>query len=199
MTMINLLPWREKLRQKQKKDFLVLLSASVVVAVIFVACAYLVMKNLVYTQIAVNKFYQEQNMLLDKQIQQVKDIKKIKANLLARMQVIQNLERTRPSIVHMLDDLVRIVPESVHITKLEKEGNVITLVGEAESNSRVSTLMRNIESSPWMADPVLTEIKSDNTDDQYSRNFTVQMTQIIPADHPLNQVFTEQGVADGAK
>lgn len=203
MTTINLLPWRKQRREQNKKAFLALLWGVVGLSVIFTAFAYFVMRHRIDIQMAINQFYTQQNAILDKQLEKVKDIKDIKENLLARMQVIQNLERIRPATVLMLDELVRILPEGVYVNQLKKEGNIITLVGESESNSQISTLMRRIEGSRWMSDPILTEIKSDDADDQYSRDFSLQMTQTIPKDDIIHTaslvVPSEQGKAHGTE
>lgn len=199
MTTINLLPWREQLRQQRKKEFGIMIGVAVAFSIFINIVIYLIVDSRIKEQISINQFYQDEIVKLDKEIKKVDDIKQLKANLLARMEVIQNLERTRPAAVHLLDEFANIVPEGVYINKISKEGDVITVLGDADSNSRVSTLMRNIEASKWITDPVLTEIKSDSANTLYSRDFTLQMKQKIPkAMDGDKETSDDQGVKSGS-
>ena len=106
-----------------------------------------------------NKVLQDEIALLDKQIEEINGLDAQKRRLLARMEIIERLQRSRPEIVHVFDEIVRILPEGVYLTYLKQSGEKFEFRGVAQSSTRVSTLMRNIESSPWLTRPELVEIK----------------------------------------
>ena len=166
MPKINLLPWRAELRQKRKKDFLVALLGAVLVGGAIVYFSKLTVQSWTTAQRARNDILRTEIAALDKQIEEIKGLESQRERLLARMRVIDQLQRSRPEVVHLFDELVTAVPEGVNLTDVLQQGGRIELRGMAQSSSRVSALMRNIDSSPWLKDPSLdiVEVVTQGTD-----------------------------------
>lgn len=183
MARINLLPWREWERERRKKEFLVNTGAVLVLAlgIVFAAGAYLDAN--VERQNDRNHFLESEIAVLDKKIAEISDLKKKRDELLARMKVIQELQGNRPVIVRVFDELVRTLPKGAHFRKLKMENTVLTVEGAAESNNRISSLMRNLDGSDWFADPNLKSIKEDDKSSDYSgqaSNFNLTFMQVNP-------------------
>jgi type IV pilus assembly protein PilN len=145
MANINLLPWRDAHRQEKKKEFLGLLGVVVVIAAISAFGWNLVANNRLDNQHSRNQLLKNNIATLEKQVAEIKELKKRRQDLLDRMAVIQNLQGNRPDIVKIYDEFVRAVPDGVYFTKMERKGNEISLQGFAESNNRVSALMRKLD------------------------------------------------------
>ncbi|HEY7656993.1 MAG TPA: PilN domain-containing protein [Burkholderiales bacterium] len=160
MIRINLLPHREVRRKQQQQQFFILLAFVVVVggAVWFVVRSYL--DEQLQTQQARNKYLQDEIVKLDKQIAEIRKLKEQTAALLARKRVVETLQSNRSEVVHLLDQLVRQLPDGVYLKALKQTGTRVTITGLTESQARVSTLMRNLESSPRLEKPGLVEIKA---------------------------------------
>jgi len=181
MPQINLLPWREELRKRRNKDFGV---TAFIVAAIMAGVAYGVhwhFQQRIDFQKERNTFLGTQIASLDKKIKEIEDLDREKARLLARMRIIQQLQSSRPEIVHVVDSIVSTLPEGVFYTKIEQKGQAITMTGIAQSNARVSSLMRQLESSEWFENPNLVEIKAipqpGTTEDIRLSNFNLKVTQ----------------------
>lgn len=155
---INLLPHREERRKRARTHFFVMAGVSAALGAAIVAAGWFVLQNQINDQEERNKIIKTEIAKLDKEIDEIKEVKDKIAALLARKAVIEALQTDRVQTVHLLDELVRQVPEGVFLRSLKQKGPGISLVGYAQSNARVSTLMRNIESSPWLANPQLVEI-----------------------------------------
>jgi type IV pilus assembly protein PilN len=160
MPRINLLPWRAELRQKRKKEFLVALMGAVIVGAGLVYVSKLTVQGWTSSQRARNEILKTEITVLDKQIEEIKGLKSQRERLLARMRVIDQLQRSRPEVVHLFDEIVKAVPEGVNLTDLTQAGQRIELRGVAQSSTRVSALMRNIDSSHWMKDPSLDVVET---------------------------------------
>ena len=160
MTTINLLPWRESLRKEKQQQFIGVLGGSVAVMLLIVGVVHLHVEGMIDSQSARNSFLQSQIDRVEKQIVEIDAIEKEKQNLLARMNVIQELQQGRSEMVHVFDQMVRVVPDGVYITKIEQEETTLTMQGMAQSNARVSSLMRNLDASEWFKEPKLDEITS---------------------------------------
>lgn len=160
MIRINLLPHREERRKQQQQQFIILLLGIVVIgaAVWFVVRSYL--DEQLETQQARNKYLQDEIVKLDKQIAEIQKLKEQTAALLARKRVVETLQSNRAEVVHLLDQLVRQLPDGVYLKALKQSGTRVTITGLTESQARVSTLMRNLESSPYLESPGLIEIKA---------------------------------------
>jgi len=164
MTRINLLPWRETQRKERERQFTFIAGGSVALMLALVAYAHIHIGGLIDTQNSRNNFLSTEIATLDKQISEINNLAAEKARLLARMEVIQQLQASRPASVHLLDELVIALPDGAYYNSIKLEGNALTLEGTAQSNARVSSLMRNIEVSPWLENPVLDLIESKEPD-----------------------------------
>ncbi|MDX1801371.1 MAG: PilN domain-containing protein [Marinobacter sp.] len=180
MAKINLRPWREELRAEKQQQFLVMLVGALIVAG---GLAFLWKSDLdsqISYQQSRNSYIQTATKKLDAQIKEIEDLKRKRDELLARMRVIQDLQGKRPIIVRVFDELVRTLPEGLYYTSLKKSGDRLDIVGMAESNSRISTLMRHFENSDWFTDPNLTNVSSaDNRRAGYSQ-FNLSVKQKTP-------------------
>ena len=159
MTDINLLPWREQKREQGKKQFITYLSVGAISAIVIVLLINYYATYLVGMQEHRNQRLKDEITQLERKIKEISDIKKLREALIARMNIVQDLQATRTLTVRLLDEIIRILPEGVYLYQVERVGDKVTLLGYAESNTNISKLMRSIESSVWIKDPVLTEIK----------------------------------------
>jgi type IV pilus assembly protein PilN len=155
MPRINLLPWRADLRQRRKKEFLVALGGSLVVAIGVAYVSKLTVQGWTGAQQGRNQILREEIAALDKQIEEINGLETQRKRLEARIQVITQLQRARPEVVHLFDELVNAVPEGVHLTEVVQQGSRIEVEGNAQSSTRVSALMRNIDDSAWLRSPGL--------------------------------------------
>lgn len=175
MIRINLLPHREVRRKQQQQQFFVLLAFVVVVggAVWFVVRSYL--DEQLQTQQARNKYLQDEIVKLDKQIAEIRKLKEQTAALLARKRVVETLQSNRSEVVHVLDQLVRQLPDGVYLKAVKQTGTRVTITGLTQSQARVSTLMRNLESSPHLENPGLVEVKAVQQNRQRANEFILNI------------------------
>jgi len=182
---INLLPHREERRQRGRQHFAVLAGLTAALGIAIVGAGYLYVAGLISTQQDRNAFLKSEIAKLDKEIAEIKKLKDEIAALLARKQIIETLQADRAQTVHLLDQLVRQMPEGVYLKSVRQRGLGVNLVGYAQSNARVSTLMRNIESSPWLANPKLVEIKASLVNkkrlSEFNMNLVVKRVQLKDA------------------
>jgi type IV pilus assembly protein PilN len=160
MPRINLLPWRAELRQQRKKEFFVALLGTAVVGMGLVYVTKLTVEGWVSNQLNRNTILQNEIAELDKQIEEIKGLENQRERLIARMKVISELQRARPDVVHLFDEIAKAVPEGVHLTEIKQTGTRIELQGMAQSSTRVSTLMRNIDASGFLTDPGLDVVQT---------------------------------------
>jgi type IV pilus assembly protein PilN len=149
------LPWRAELRKQRRNQFLIGLGGAVVAAGIVVLLANLVMGAIIDNQRGRNDLLKAEIEALDQRIKEIIDLEAKKDSLLARMEIIERLQRSRPEIVHVFDQLVRTLPDGVFLNSVKQNGARIEIKGSAESNTRVSALMRNIDKSGWLREPDL--------------------------------------------
>ena len=180
MTRINLLPWREELRQEQKKQFIGLTVLVFLLAVAIVGLIHIQMGAKIDYQLSRNQFVTSEISQLDKQIEDIKDLQKVRRSLLERMEVIQDLQGSRPSIVHLFTEIVGTVPNGVYLESLSQTGSNLLMKGHAESNARVSTYMRNLSNSDWLKDPNLTIIEIEDKKVNRISTFTLTVKQTSP-------------------
>lgn len=175
MIRINLLPHREIRRKQQQKQFFVMLGVVVGIgaAIWFVVHSYL--EDQFSTQVGRNKYLQAEIEKLDKQIAEIQKLKDQTAALLARKRVVETLQGTRSEVVHLLDQLVRQLPEGVYLRAIKQAGSRVTINGYTQSQARVSTLMRSLDSSPYLEQPGLIEIKSATQGGQRINEFTMNI------------------------
>ena len=172
---INLLPHREERRQRGRQHFAVLGGLTAALGLVIVGAGFLYISQLIDHQNARNTYLKTQIAKLDKEIAEIKKLKDEIAALLARKQIIETLQADRAQTVHLMDQLVRQMPEGVYLKSVKQRGLGIHLNGYAQSNARVSTLMRNIESSPWLNDPTLIEIKASNVGKKRLAEFNMKL------------------------
>ena len=160
MPRINLLPWREELRKQRQQEFAIMAVVAMALMGVVVFGVHLYIQQLTDFQQERNDFLISETAKLDKKIAEIKDLDREKERLLARMDIIQQLQSSRPEIVHIVDALVQTLPEGVYYKKITQKENNLSMEGDAQSNARVSSLMRNLESSIWFENPNLVEIKA---------------------------------------
>lgn len=178
MAQINLLPWREEMRQEKKKEFLIQLVGVCVVALL--AC-FLWVKTVdasIASQRERNQLLTTEINLLQKQVEEIKELKNKKQELEQRMRVIQDLEGKRSIIVHYFDELAKALPDGVYFTSVERKGQTFTLKGVSESNQRISDLMRRLDSSVWFTAPNLKSVVASPADGEQSGRFDLDLQAI---------------------
>lgn len=180
MAHINLLPWRETLRKKRKRDFGVQVLGAVILAALGVFLWYLQVQQQIEFQESRNSFLKSEIAKVDEKIKEIEDLEKHRAELVARMNVIQELQASRPMVVHLFDELVKTIPEGVFLQSLQQKGNGVSLKGQAQSNARVSAYMRAIDGSEWMKDAELKVIKSQDKTDTGMSEFELVAKQANP-------------------
>jgi type IV pilus assembly protein PilN len=186
MIRINLLPHREIRRAAQQRDFLVMAGFFVGLAIAIVVSVHGINSGLIEKQMSRNKFLETKIAELDKQIEEIKKLKEQTQALLARKQVVESLQGNRTEVVRLLDQLVRQIPEGVYLKAVKQTGAKVSITGYAQSNARVSTLMRNLESSPWLESPNLVEIKALVQQNTRLSEFTLTVHLARQAPEPNN-------------
>jgi type IV pilus assembly protein PilN len=161
MANINLLPWRERQREERKQQFLITLGIAAGIAAVILFAFDRVLVSQIGNQTARNQYLTQQIALLDKEIAEIRQLQQQKKDLTARMAVIQDLQGKRPIIVRLFDELVRTLPEGIYYDTISRTESSISIVGIAESNSRVSALMRSLDESEWFANPDLRQVTAE--------------------------------------
>jgi len=190
MAHINLLPWRDELRKQKQQQFAVVGAGSAILGALLVLLAHMQMEGLIEKQNQRNQFLLTEIAELDKQITKIKDMEKTKNALLARMDIIQQLQRSRPQSVHLMDQLVYTLPDGVFLNKIDQKDQALTLSGVAQSNARVSAYMRNIDGSEWMATPKLDVIETKDGERRRSAEFVLRANQATST--PSENTMEEQ-------
>lgn len=178
MPTINLRPWREEARAKRQKEFIAILAAVAVAA-----CGLFFLWNsqvagMITEQNARNSYIKTSMVALDKKTKEIAELKTRREQLLARMKVIQDLQGTRPVIVRVFDEMVNTLPDGLYYTALDRKGSNVAIKGMAESNNRISALMRNLEGSEWFANPNLKDVKAAKAGGQSA--FDMAVAQVTP-------------------
>lgn len=177
MPRINLLPWREAQRNERKVAFLVSLGAAFVGALVATGAAYIFFGSLIDSQETRNAQLKEEILMLDKQIEKINSLEEQKNKFVARMQVIEKLQRARPEIVHLFDELARTVPDGAYLTGIKQTAQRLRIDGVAQSSTRVSAFMRNIDSSQWLRKPEL-DIVETKANQSLGASFTLFADQV---------------------
>lgn len=181
MANINLLPWREERREELKKEFLVVLGGVAVFAIVIVLAWNSAIESSITNQTARNNFLQGKIDELSHQVKEIQELKSQREQLVDRMKIIQALQGNRPEIVHIFDELVRTLPDGVYYTKVERKGGKITINGTAESNNRVSSLMRRLNTSEWFQNPNLITVKANPDFGEQANDFMLTVAMATPA------------------
>ena len=189
MIRINLLPHREGRRKARQSQFVALAVAALVLGGVIVFLVHEAIDAKISYQMRRNEYLKQQTLILDKQITELKDLREQISDLLARKSVVDGLQMTRSNAVHLLDQMLRILPDGVYLKSIKQTGDKINMVGYAQSNARVSTLMRSIEDSPWLEQPVLVEIHGTGSGlartNEFTLNFNLSgQTPVTPATAP---------------
>ena len=158
MAQINLLPWRERLREERKREFVNILAGIVIIAGGLVLLVDRYMVGEIDAQSARNDFVRSEISILDDQVEEISQLRQQKEDIRARMSVITDLQGTRPLIVRMFDELVKTLPNGVYYQTVERVGERIAIDGVAESNAQITELLRNLDASGWFRDPDLSDI-----------------------------------------
>jgi type IV pilus assembly protein PilN len=179
MPRINLVPWREAERKRRRQEFGVGAVAALLFAGVIAFVVSWQMQSAIDSQNERNQYLKDEIAILDKQIAEILDLEEQKQQLLARMQVIEQLERSRPEVVHLFDQLARTLPDGVHLTGVKQTDRRIQFKGIAQSSTRVASYMRNIEASEWLTNPAVDIIETKGTSDT-GAEFTLNATQENP-------------------
>lgn len=198
MARINLLPWREQLREERKQRFLVALGGVLIISAGLVFLAGQYFDRAIEQQNARNDFIRKEIAVLDARIKEISELRTRRQQLLERMKIIQDLQGNRPIIGRVFDQLVRTLPDGVYFSELKMVGKTISIAGTAEANKRVSDLMRKLDASEWLTSPNLTEVKAITAGAMDQANvflLTVQQTQ--PGVEGEDSSATKSGSAAG--
>lgn len=178
-TRINLLDWRAARRARRKQQFLTLLGIGASAALL--GLGYVTVTEAVAHQQSRNQYLSTQISDLDKQIKEIQELEKVKANLVSRMNVIQQLQESRSATVHFFDEIVNTLPDGIFLSSVKQSGQSVTIEGIAESSGRISAYLKNLDSSPWFKDPKLVVIKTGEKNKQRNSEFTLQVTNLTKA------------------
>lgn len=192
MARINLLPWREWERKRKQREFAGMAAAGALFAAIGVIIGHVQMEGMIGAQEERNSYLQSEIKTLETRIEKIKDLESTKDKLLARMNVIQELQSNRPLSVHLMDELVRTLPDGVYLRKFTQKGSELTMDGAAQSNARVSAYMRNIDGSLWVGNPKLNVIETKTEERRRIAEFTLLAAQKAATNEP-------EGAAPGGK
>ena len=195
MPRINLLPWREEQRKERKVAFGIAIGAAAAAALVATFGVNLYYNSLINGQERRNERLRTEIRELDKQIEKINDLEQQKQNFIARMQIIEKLQRSRPEIVHLFDEIVRTIPDGTYLTALKQTNTRLKLDGVAQSSTRVSSFMRNIDGSQWLRQPEL-EVVESKPNQALGSNFTMFAEQVSLVDEAATE---QQGPAKGKK
>ncbi len=181
MARINLLPWREERRRQQRREFFIAIALGTGLTAVIMMAVHLYIADRIEYQEQRNRYLTTQIAILDRRIKEIRDLEKKRDRLIAKMEIIQRLQFSRPEIVHLFDAMARTVPDGVHLTKVNQKGDNLSIDGIAQSNARVSAYMRNVEASPWLQKPRLKVIES-KSQSKYERRgyFSLEIQQEHP-------------------
>ncbi len=175
MPRINLLPWRDELRTQRRNQFYAAMGGAFGVAALVVLIGVLIMDMIIDAQRDRNQYLKYEIAALDARIKEIIDLEEKKDKLVARMEIIEELQQSRPEVVHVFEELVYTLPDGVYLQSIKQQGQRIEIKGSAESNTRVSALMRNIDKSEWLENPQLeiVEVKKKRGAESRLSEFTV--------------------------
>ena len=177
MPRINLLPWREEERKKRQRDFGVAMAGGVVAAIVSILAVLFVYSQMIENQQNRNQRLNDEIAELQKSIEEIDGLERQKERLLARMEIIEQLQKSRPEIVHLFDEIARQLPEGVYLTGMTQRGTRVELRGVAQSSTRVSALMRQVDASAWMMDPEVDRVETTSNGASRQAEFIVYVKQ----------------------
>ena len=179
MPRINLLPWRDEQRKERQVQFLIALGGATLVAVLLAFLGYLMFNSMIDGQQRRNDRLRAEIKSLDKQIEEINSLEASKQNFIARMEIIEKLQRARPEIVHVFDEIVKTLPDGTYLTGIKQTSQKFRFDGVAQSSTRVSAFMRNIEGSEWLMHPELEVVAADTATG--GQSFTVFADEVVTA------------------
>lgn len=195
MIRVNLLPHRAEKRKARQVQLIAFSGISLLLGLAIVGFVHAAISTQIFYQERRNQYLKDETAVLDKQIDEIKKLREQTDALLARKTVVENLQTTRSDVVHLLDQMLRILPDGVRLKSLKQSGNSINLVGAAQSNARVSTLMRAIEDSPWLESPSLGEIHASGGGSARESEFTLNFN--LKKQAPASPAPVKTGGAKG--
>ena len=178
MPRINLLPWREDERKKRQRDFGIAMGASVIAGIAVVLATIFTFSQMISNQEARNERLRNEIAILEKSIEEIDGLERQKERLLARMEIIDQLQKSRPEIVHLFDEMVRQLPEGVYLTGMKQTGSRVEIRGVAQSSTRVSALMRQVDASSWLKDPEVERVQTTEVGSARQAEFVVYLKQV---------------------
>jgi len=178
MPRINLLPWRDQQRKERKLAFFVALGGAALGALVAAFAGYLLFKSMIGSQEQRNDRLRAEIKTVDRQIEEINDLETQKQRFIARMQVIEKLQRSRSEVVHLFDEVARTMPDGTYLTAFKQAGKQLKFEGVAQSSTRVSTFMRNISGSQWMKDPEL-EVVESKPGNTVGNSFVLDASEIV--------------------
>ena len=180
MARINLLPWREERRKERMTQLKTITGLAAFLMLAIIALVHIQVSSIIENQVSRNNYLKKEIKTLQKKITEIKELENEKAKLLARMNIIQELQSSRPQVVHVFDQIVSTIPSGVYLNGIKNKGRSITLNGVAQSNARVSSYMRNVDDADWLTKPRLNVIKTSKNKAQRSSVFTLIVDQTTP-------------------
>jgi type IV pilus assembly protein PilN len=181
MPRINLLPWREEERKRRQRDFGVALAGGVLAAIAVVLLTMFAFNQMISNQESRNQRLETEIAELQKSITEIDGLERQKERLLARMDIIEQLQKSRPEIVHLFDEVARQIPEGVYLSGMKQTGSRVEVRGVAQSSTRVSALMRQIDASEWMGDPEVDRVETTQSGNSRQAEFVVYLKQESPS------------------
>lgn len=192
MAKINLLPWRQAYREEKKREFIGIVVAVIVIALLGAYLWVSSVQSAIENQNARNQLLKTEITKLDEQVKEISEIKKVRDDLLARIKVITDLEGTRPVIVRYFDEMVRAIPDGVWLTKVERKDKLVTIEGVAESYNRIASFLRNLEASDWYASHNLISVDAAPSEGEDASVFKMTVETSAPID-PLVETAQSAG------
>ncbi|GBE10476.1 fimbrial assembly protein (PilN) [bacterium BMS3Abin12] len=180
MACINLLPWREDLRKERQREFITVLVGAAVLAGLVVLLFHIRVSGMIGYQNSRNHYLQQQITRIDGRIRKIKDLESTKTKLLARMEIIQRLQHSRPEVVHLFQEMVTTLPHGVYLKGIAQSGDGLKIQGVAQSNARVSEYMRRLDATRWLTDPRLDVIRTHASANGRVSDFTLQVGEAMP-------------------
>jgi type IV pilus assembly protein PilN len=181
MPRINLLPWRDEQRKERKLGFAVAIGGATVAAFAVAGATYLMFGSMIDAQDSRNEVLRSEIKQLDKQIEEINNLESAKQKFIARMEIIEKLQRSRPEIVHVFDEIVRQLPEGVYLTGVKQQEKRLKFEGVAQSSTRVSAFMRNLDGSEWLKNPELEVVETKSNSPVPGSSFTLFADQVNTA------------------
>lgn len=192
MAKINLLPWRQAYREEKKREFIGIIVAVVMMALLGAYAWVASVQSAIENQNARNQLLKQEIAKLDAQVKEISEIKKVRDDLLARIKVITDLEGTRPVIVRYFDEMVRAIPDGVWLTSIDRKGDLVTIEGVAESYNRIASFLRNLEASEWYASHNLISVDAAPDEGEDASVFKMTVQTSAPVD-PLGEAAQSAG------